>query len=152
MTRWLDKTVEELRASLPALLSIGEAAEVSRRSATTIRRAIKGGVLPFNQPAGAGGDIRLPRDAVLDWAFALRVHEAPDAPEARRPENTRRHDRHHDARGNRKRRPPLRVVARGAPSWTEEEMRRFATSYTATGGRPDARGVGSSVIPSAADT
>jgi excisionase family DNA binding protein len=129
MTSLLDTTVEELRAKLPVLLTVEEAADVSRRSQSSIRRAIRSGALPYNQPAGAGGDIRLPRDAVLPWAFSLEMCPAPEMSEPGL-SKSRQRDPKANAGVRRKRRAPLRVVARGAQAWSEEEMLRFASGYS----------------------
>ncbi len=129
MTNVLDKTVQELRASLPPLLTVAKAAEVSQLSPSTLHRAIRAGKLPFNQPAGPGGEVRLPRDAVLAWAFALQVHEPPAQPEPPRPEKPRQRERP-ERRAPRKRRAPLRVVGKGASAWSEAEMLKFAAAYT----------------------
>jgi hypothetical protein len=130
MTNALDKTVEELRAKLSVLLTVDEAAQIAHRSPSAIRRAMLAGALPYNQPAGAGGDIRLPRDAVLTWAFTLQVHKQSTVPAPPQPEKPRRGNQKPDVGPSRKRRAPLRAVPRGVRAWSQEEMLAFAASYS----------------------
>src|SRR5665213_4119348 len=107
MTSLLDKTVGELRAQLPVLLTVAETAEVARCSSSSVRRAIDAGKLPFNQRGGDGGALYLPRDAVLDWAFALEAR----SPDAKSPPARPRSTRHTPAgRAPSTRRLPLRLT------------------------------------------
>ena len=129
MTNVLALSVNELRASLPILLTVAETAEVARCSPSSVRRAINGGRLPFNQREG-GGAIYIPRDAVLEWAFSLNVSGAASrGRDASR--SLARADRSMTSGEPRQRRAPLRASVRGrAPErLTPEAMRDFAAAY-----------------------
>jgi excisionase family DNA binding protein len=130
VTNLLDKEVAELRTSLPLMLTVAEAADVSRNSPSTVRRAIDAGKLPFNQRGG--GTIYVPRDAVLAWAFTLELKKAPTSP--KRPPRTReRRERATTAAAGKPsaRRKPLRLSIGGqaVERLTPEAMREFAAAY-----------------------
>lgn len=124
----LDAIIEEYRSTLPPLLTVNQAENVSTRSSSTIHRAIRAGRLPYNQPTGPGGEIRIPRDELLEWAFRLEVQDAATRPESPRPKRSRSEGR--KSPSPRKRRPPLRVVNRGTRAWSEDEMLQFAAGYS----------------------
>jgi excisionase family DNA binding protein len=128
VTNLLDKTVSELRAQLPVLLTVAETAEVARCSPSSVRRAIEAGKLPFNQRGGEGGAIYVPRDAVLEWAFMLEARPT----RAKTPHSRQRGTRHTPTeRPPSMRRPPLRLTIGGTPveRLTPETMRELAAAY-----------------------
>lgn len=130
MTGHLDHTVSEIRAQLPVLLTVAEAAEVSRCSASSVRRAIEAGKLPFNQRGGEGGALYLPRDAVLDWAFAL---ESKPAPSKAQPRPSHRRGVVSSERAQGMRRLPKRLAVGGTSvaRLTPETMHDLVAGYVA---------------------
>jgi excisionase family DNA binding protein len=130
-TSAIAQEVQNLRASLPVLLTVAEAAELSRSSTSSIRRRIDNGKLPFNQRDG--GAIFVPRDAVLDWAFKLEIKTTPPSPP--RPPRVRRQEEPASTVAGGKssgRRKPLRLPMGGNAAverLTPEAMREFAAAY-----------------------
>jgi excisionase family DNA binding protein len=128
-TSAIAQEVQNLRASLPVLLTVAEAAALSRSSTSSIRRRIDNGKLPFNQRDG--GAIFVPRDAVLEWAFSLQIKSSPSRPE--RPSRSRRQEQRTTAAGKSSgRRKPLRLAMGGQAAverLTPEAMREFAAAY-----------------------